>query len=856
MHRVSEETQSGDSGGAKGGGGKSNGVPRKVVPLREKRDVSERHLVNLRASGLTDETIELAGLYTETVHKALAELMQRKVWPRMCGAALVFPFYLPGGTEPIGYRVRPTYPRTEKRGAKTKQVKYDQSESAGVLVYFTPRARVGGWYGELERPLYWTEGEKKALVFDQLELCCVGLTGVWNWGDWKLKDETGEERMHPALRDLVTVAGRHHVICFDADSRTNEQVMLAAARLAGVLRAAGAASVRFVCPPSTEHKGIDDYYAAFGPDVTRQLLSSAEHIEPIDPKDPLRKLRKIKALRDAPIGENLRLPDGYDVQRDGSLWRNATDPKHGDSKISRAPLLIQRYLDDYYTHDGRVDVCFERDDRWVSVCVARKAIADSRTMVAELSAFGAPVTSNNASKLVDFVEDLERVNAGKIERVACVGRAGWHSIDGERVFVLDEPVFGEERQNRQPLALDCRGDRRKMFGALKCTGDRDKHIAALQRAWNADPVAAAVICGALAAPLLEPLCASNFAIHLSGESTRGKTTTLKIGASVYGDPHNEQWVTSWNTTSVAAELRAAVLTDLPQCYDEVSSSDPEVIERMVYMLINGGGRARGQRDLSLRETPTWRTVVLSTGERQLADESMATGAQVRVIQFPVVGFGQMQAAEIDEIREACAAGGGAFGRLWIETLLGIDDWGAARESLKSFTKGLRGQAKDPLHSRVATYFAVLAVAEGIAHQLGLGCANGGTIVQLFRDQGRRERVRSLAERSLHLVKEWVATDQDTFPALEMSASGVDEPRRIGTRTLNGYRKDGLVLLFPKQFKAFCDHHKLAAREVVREWEQRGWTQHDAGRTEKSVRVGTQTIRFYAIDMELEHTESA
>lgn len=849
MKRVSEETQSGNGSG----GGKGNGRSARVIPLRDKREVSEKHLANLRASGLSDETIALAELYTETVHTALAELVQRKAWPRMCGAALVFPFYLPGGTEPVAYRVRPSYPRTERNGSKTHLVKYDQAAGAGLLVYFAPRARARGWYGGLERTLFWTEGEKKALAFDQLELPCVGLTGVWNWGDKKLRDETGEQRLHPVLRDHVAIAGRHHVICFDADARQNDSVMLAAARLAGLLRFAGAASVKFVCPPSSEQKGIDDYYAAFGEVVTRQLLSSAGDIEPIDPKDPLHKLRKIKALREAPIADDLRLPEHYEIQRDGSLWRNGDD-KHGNQQISPAPILIQRYLDDYYTNEGRVDLCFERDHRWVSVCVARKAIADSRTMVNDLTVYGAPVTSNSASKLVDWIENLEHANTGKIERIACVGRAGWHTIDSERVFVLDEPVFSEEHENRQPLALDTRGDRRKLFGSLRPLGELDRHIEALRRAWDADPVAAAMICGALAAPLIEPLGATNFAIHLPGDSSRGKTTMLKIAASVYGDPNDDHWVTSWSVTAVAAELRAAVLTDLPQCYDEVGATDPEAIERMLYMLINGGGRTRGQRDLSLRETPTWRTVVLSTGERQLADESTATGAQVRVIQFPVLGFGKLHAAEVDEIRDACAAVAGAFGRRWIEMLLRIEDWTPYRESLRGFVRGLRAQTKDPLHNRAAAYFAVLAVAEGLAHELGLGEADGTTMTRLFREQGRRERVSSLAERSMLLVKDWIAGEADAFPPLELSPSGALEPRRISARSLNGFRKDGVVLILPRQLRAFCDQHHLSMREVVREWEQRGWVQHDAGRMEKAVRVGAQILRFYAIYVDLEDPE--
>lgn len=850
---MSEETQSGT--GESGGGGKPPRRPKVVLLIPQKREVSEKHLANLRESALTDETIKLAELYTESSHHALAALVERKTWPRLCGAALVFPFYYPDATEPHAARVRPTTPRVIKKGTKRHEVKYDQAESHGQLTYFTPRARAGRWYADASRVCYWTEGEKKTLVFDQLGLCCVGLTGVWNWGDKKHKQETGEERLAPVLREHVAIMGRRHVIVFDADYHTNEDIQLAAARLCGVLLAAGALSVRFVCPPSREQKGIDDYFAAYGGEHMLKLLESADTIEPADPKEPLQLVRKLKALKDAPIANDLRVPEGYEVQRDGALWRSG-DEKHGDVKVARSPILIQRHLDDYYTHDGRTDICFDRDGRWVSLCVTRRAIADSRTMIAELTPFGAPVTSNNAAKIVDWLEDFERVNSGRIERVACVARAGWHTIDDERVFVLDKPIFQDPERER-PLALDTRGDRRKLFSALAPRGHFSEHLAALKRAWQADPACAAMICGALAATLLEPLGMPNFAMHSSGDSSRGKTSMLKIAASTFGDPHNDQWVASWNTTHVAAELRAATLTDLPQCYDEVGASDPAQIERLVYMLVNGGGKTRGTRELVLRETPSWRTVVLSTGERELADHRTATGAQVRVIPLPVVSFGNLTAAEVDLVRETCAANAGSFGRAWTEFVLAIDDWGAFRDSLAQYTQVLREQAKvaeggtstNTLETRVASYFAVLAVAEDIAAQLGLGERGGRTMLNLFTDKEHRDSVEPLADRLEGLVHDWTTSEPDAFPQLEMGQAGEEDRLPKSARPngrLYGFRKPGCIIFIPAQFRAFCDGHRVSSLEGLRAWKHRGWLVHDAGRLDKNLRIGGKTQRFYVL----------
>ncbi len=791
-----------------------------VVELPVKRELSPKHLNHLRTSNLSDETIALAELYTEIRPAALADIVGRKSWPRLCGNGLVFPFYLPGAPEPYGARVRPTTPRTvgQRRDGTPKLVKYDQSTEAGVMVYYPPRARSDGAYRDVTRPLYWTEGEKKALVLDQLGLPCVGLTGVWNYAEPERKDETGEH-LHRRIADHVTVAGRAHVICFDADARDNDQVMLAAGRLCGVLLAAGALEVRFVCPPTKEQKGIDDYFAAFGEVVTRQLLASAAPLEPVSPKEPLQRLCQIRALDDAPVGKDLRLPPGYTIERDGSIWKEGSDEKKSSARVARAPIVILRYIDDLYTGASRVEVAWRLKGGWVRCAVDRIAIADRGSVIDELSSLSAPVTSNTASALVDWFEALEHVNEHRFERAISLSRAGWHSIGAVRIFVLGEPVV-----------IDDRGDRKRTFAALRPSkaGKLEQHVAALREAWAASPIAAAAICAAFAAPLLEPLDAPNFALHLPGDSSRGKTSMLKIAASVFGDPNSDQWVASWNTSLVGAELRAAALSGLPLCFDEVGSSDATAIERMVYMLINGGGRARGQKDLSLRETPTWKTIVLSTGERRLADEDAATGAQVRVLQFHVSDFGDLDAAGVDALRELAAEHHGHAGREWVQHLLEIDDWEALRKGYKARVAAYRAAAVGQLAQRQAVYFGLLGATEELLHQaLGIGQADGQTMASLITGPaGAAASPSPLAIRARWAVLDWWNSERDAFPELGVS-TGTGEPNaraERGTKVLNGYYRDHdrTLLLIPGRLRAYLTERGMSLQEVLRGWGERGW----------------------------------
>lgn len=815
---------------------------RNVTPLPIKRELKPWDLESLRASGLDDESLRLAQLYTETNRRAIAQLMGRAFYPE-CGAALVIPFIEPGTADPYAYRIRPSKPRI---GARGKPVKYDQAANTPLLVYWPPRLRVSGELQGLSAML-WTEGEKKALALDQLGYACIGLTGVHNWHDPAHKDQHGVYVLHPTLAKHARVAGRQHVIVFDADSHDNDQVMTAAQRLAGVLLAAGATAVRFVCPPSKAHKGIDDHLGAHGADAVRALIAAAGPIDALAPDALSPLLCRLRAFADAPLDRSLRLPEGYDVQRDGSVWRRPRTAKGDAALVTHRPVAIGRYLTDAHTREGRAELVYWDESHWQTLTVSRTALADSRTLVKEAATYGCPVSSQSAPRVVEWLDAYHAANDNRIPRVDCVARTGWHDVDGARVFVADRVLAAEG--TTPTLTIDARGDRKRMFAVLAARGTTAGHVAALKRAFAADPSAAAVICAAVAAPLLEPLGAANFAVHLPGDSSRGKTSKLKCAASIFGNPHSD-WVANWNASPAAVEFRAATYDHLPQCYDELGSADVSVIEKLVYMLVNGGGRARGQKDMTLRESPSWHCTVLSTGERELADETAATGAQVRVLQLPAAGFGDLDAAAVDDVREACADNAGSLGAELLQVLVNADPewWVTAKATLRAATAELRQLATDPLAGRVAAHFAVLMSAEALLSDFGIGYADGRTMRALFADRQGREQVQPLAERALDAVRGWVASERDSFPELGIDANGNDEARRGTGRSVYGFQRGTMLYLIPQSFQAWCRAQRLNQREVLREWKRRGWLQAGLEHLTRTVRLDANTtLRLYILE---------
>jgi putative DNA primase/helicase len=231
------------------------------------------HLQELRRSGLKDETIRAAGIYSEANITKLDVMLNRKPgYTRRyhLAPAIVFPFTAQDGRS--GYcRAKPDHPR---RGTEGKSIKYESPKDHPNEVYLPP-----GVAAVLKNPtqeLLLTEGEKKALAATQEGFPCLGLVGVYGW------KEKNCESLLPSL-ETIAWQGREVRIVFDSDVAEKAPVQDAEARLAAQLanRGARVRVVRLPHGPAVEDgtpakMGLDDFIVAHGVGELRRLLDNAE----------------------------------------------------------------------------------------------------------------------------------------------------------------------------------------------------------------------------------------------------------------------------------------------------------------------------------------------------------------------------------------------------------------------------------------------------------------------------------------------------------------------------------------------------------------------------------------------------
>lgn len=313
-------------------------------------------------------------------------------------------------------------------------------------------------------------------------------------------------------------------------------------------------------------------------------------------------------------------------------------------------------------------------------------------------------------------------------RARCVKRLGWHA----GAYVTPDHVYGEAEGER-PVFQSESGVLPENSASGTVDEWRDR-VAALA-VGNSRLVFA--LCVSFAGPLLEIAGEDSGGFHLRGSSSTGKTTALRLAASVWGQP--ARYVRTWRATTNGLEGVAAIHNDGLLILDEIHQCDPREAAEAAYMLANGQGKSRASRTGTAREAASWRLLFLSSGEQSLADrlgsigKKATAGQQVRLADIPADagrGMGiieELHGAEtsgelVARLAEGYEHAHGTVASTWLDRLA-TDRLAIAadlRQNLDAVTDELTvGTSASGQSGRVARRFALAALAGDLATRYGL-----------------------------------------------------------------------------------------------------------------------------------------
>ncbi len=312
------------------------------------------------------------------------------------------------------------------------------------------------------------------------------------------------------------------------------------------------------------------------------------------------------------------------------------------------------------------------------------------------------------------------------DRARCVDRVGWLGS----LFVTPAGVVGE-------------GEERVVFQNVHAV-EAASSVAGAVGTWR-DSVATLcagnsrlvfAVSAAFAPTLLGIVGDDSGGFHLRGPSSSGKSTALRVAASVWGAP--DAYARTWRATTNGLEGVGAAHNDGLLVLDELSQANPFEVGEAAYMLGNGQGKARATRTGQARKAARWRLLFLSAGEQSLASvmarANMKTnaGQEIRMADIEAdagAGMGAFEnthgvdspAAFARALKEAASTNYGEVGLEWLRFVVKdrAELFGLVNDGCRQFVEtnvpaGSSGQVL-----RVARRFGLVAVAGELATYYGL-----------------------------------------------------------------------------------------------------------------------------------------
>ncbi|PVH28238.1 DUF927 domain-containing protein [Pararhodobacter oceanensis] len=365
--------------------------------------------------------------------------------------------------------------------------------------------------------------------------------------------------------------------------------------------------------------------------------------------------------------------------------------------------------------------------RWVRRTIPGKLLAGDGKELRELLADAGAIIPQCRAGRQALAEYIGYAQHGPICELAT--RPGWYGDS----FALPHQII-KPSESKAHVLLDM--GERKHYLAQAGSMEGWQELAKLA---ESNSRAAFSICVALAAPMLQPMDLSGGGFHFFGQSSRGKTTLLTAGGSVWGGGGNDGFVRNWRMTVNGAEGTLADHNDLLLPLDELTMIPPELAAELFYMLGDGHGKIRAERDGTARASTQSRVLVLSSGENTAAHQislapnkvRMTGGLSVRMIDIPIehtpgesfedlCGF-KTAGLLAEQMSELAKTHYGHAGPAFVQKIADYKSGfvSVAKELIDMLVEELVDPEDDPQVRRVATRFGIVAAAGHLARQTGV-----------------------------------------------------------------------------------------------------------------------------------------
>ena len=346
--------------------------------------------------------------------------------------------------------------------------------------------------------------------------------------------------------------------------------------------------------------------------------------------------------------------------------------KQGDTITCTAcphPILPVARFVNIDTDTEKMKVSFYKDGRWREVTADCSTIYN-KSNITQLADRGVMVTSETAKDLVKYLMEIASQNMETIPFYRSLSRLGWV---GKDFAPYDDTIKYDGDSDFQGIYNDvCECGSYEVW---------KEHITELRQDINIRLMLSA----SFASVLIEKVGALPFVLHLWGETGFGKTVSLMVASSIWGNPELGCLTRSMNATANSIVRTASFLYSIPFCADEMQQIKDRWgnYDNFIMFVCEGIDKGKAKAKGGVEEQKTWRNAFIFTGEEPVTKANSGGGVKNRCIEIEVknkiIPDGNKTANLVKENY-------GFAGKQFVEYIKGLDVIDIKDEYKELFTK--------------------------------------------------------------------------------------------------------------------------------------------------------------------------
>ena len=337
------------------------------------------------------------------------------------------------------------------------------------------------------------------------------------------------------------------------------------------------------------------------------------------------------------------------------------------------------------------------------LALARGELSEPRAAIKFLMNKGYVITEiNYKEKIADYLNKCKPT-----ANIVAATQTGWHN---KKSYVLPDKTIGDQSV--------------KYFGDIddehyKTSGTLNEWVENIANPCAGDHFLELGLFAGFSSVLL-PEVNFNYGIHFHGKSSGGKSTLLRVIASIFVKPSFN--FKKWNGSPAGFEMTAYNANHAVMLLDEIHQVDKRGLDG-IYMLVDGIGRIRGQfkfGKVSEAKLATWQTVIISSGETSIKGMAKQLGKTLQageVVRFVDIEVGDVckDMAQSEQLSQFAYTYYGVAAEAFIQFILKTEPNIRLlyKQAMETLTNGKKLTAQC---QRVAKYFALMLVAGELAKQ--------------------------------------------------------------------------------------------------------------------------------------------